>query len=254
MDRIRFASRWAIRHLWFSLVVAGLAAWLVFGGWYPSPWREMLGVAGIFGVIVAVDVVCGPLLTLILASPAKSGRERWLDLTLVALIQLGALGYGLWSVASARPVVLAFEVDRLFVVTANEVQTELLDQAPEGLRRLPWWGVARVGLRESTSSSEYLSSVEMSINGVTQPMRPSWWRPYGDEVRAAIRSKAKPLAGLMEKRLQQDLELRQAVARTGLTAELLYFLPLTSSKEMGWIALLDAAGEIVGYAPVDGFD
>jgi hypothetical protein len=59
-----------------------LAALLVFGIWYPSPWRQLLGVAGVFGLVVGVDLVCGPLLTLVLASPKKSRKERWVDLSL----------------------------------------------------------------------------------------------------------------------------------------------------------------------------
>jgi hypothetical protein len=51
----------------------------------------------------------------------------------VALIQVAALAHGIWAVFSARPVILAFEVDRLVLITANEVQTEQLNQAPEGL-------------------------------------------------------------------------------------------------------------------------
>ncbi len=252
--RIRFALRWAFGHFLVSALVVSLAAILVFLIWYPSPWREMLGIGSIFALVAVVDLVCGPILTLVLASPVKSRRERWLDLTLVALIQIAALGYGLWSVASARPVVLVFEVDRLFVLTANEVQMELLGQAPEALNQLSWAGVARVGLREATSPQEYLSSVELSIQGITQAMRPNWWRLYDGEVKSAILKKAKPLITLKEKRPLQADELQRAVRKTGRSAESLYFLPLTSSKEMGWIALLDASGEIVGYAPVDGFD
>lgn len=253
MERLRFALRWALGHFVVSALIAALAACLVFLAWYPAPWRQMLGVSVIFGLVVVVDLVCGPILTFVLASPAKSRRERWTDLTLVALIQLSALGYGLWSVYGARPVVLAFEVDRLFIVTANEVQTELLDQAPKGLQRLPWAGVVRVGLRESTSPGEYLSSVEQSIQGVTQAMRPNWWRSY-DDVKPALRQKARPLVELMNKRPTQSNELKQTAIRAAHRVEDLYYLPLTSSKEMAWVTLLDASGEIVGHAPVDGFD
>lgn len=254
MERLRFALRWAIGHFLVSALVVALTACLVFLVWYPAPWRQMLGVASIFGVVVVVDLVCGPVLTFVLASPAKSRRERWVDLAAVAFIQLGALGYGLWSVYGARPVVLVFEVDRLFIVTANEVQTELLDRATSEFKKLPWSGVARAGLRESVSAQEYLSSVEQSIQGVTQAMRPNWWRSYDHEVKNALRQKAKPLADLMRKRLNETGELEQAAVRAGHAVEELYYLPLTSSKEMAWVALLDASGEIVGYAPVDGFD
>lgn len=254
MARLRFATRWALGHFVVSAIAVALAASLVFFAWYPAPWRQMLGVAAIFGVVVAADLVCGPMLTFVLASPRKTRRERWVDLTLIALIQLSALGYGLWSVYEARPVVLAFEVDRLFVVTANEVQTEFLGQAPQQLQTLPWAGVIRVGLRQSTSPQEYLSSVEQSIQGVTQAMRPNWWSPFDDKVKTALRQKAKPLAELIGKRPRQIDEIHEAAERTRHKVDNLYYLPLTSSKDIGWVVLLDTSGEIVGHVPVDGFD
>ena len=113
---------------------------MVFGLWYPAPYRQMLQVDHIYLLVLAVDVVCGPLLTLILASPKKSRRERWLDFSLIGVIQLAALAYGMHSVWVAPPVALVFETDRLVVVTANEVNTDALPKAPAGLRQLPWPG------------------------------------------------------------------------------------------------------------------
>lgn len=254
MARLRFAMRWALGHFLVSAVVVALAASLVFFAWYPAPWRQMLGVAAIFGIVVVVDLVCGPILTFVLASPKKSRRERWVDLTLVAVVQVSALAYGLWSVYGARPVVLAFEVDRLFVVTANEVQKELLPQAPQQLQSLPWAGLLQVGLRESTSSQEYLSSVEQSIHGISQSMRPNWWSSYDDKVKAAVTKKMKPLTELIKQRPRQSVEIQDAAGKTGRDVNSLFYLPLTSSKDMAWIALIDATGQMVGHAAVDGFE
>lgn len=253
VSRWRFAVRWALAHLGISVAVAALSSWLVFSLWYPSPWRQLLGVAGIFGLVVVVDVVCGPLLTLVLASPQKSRRERWIDLSLVAVIQLAALGYGLWSVFSARPVAVVFEVDRLVVVTANEVQTEQLPDAPKGLQSLPWHGVHTVSLRKPVSSEEFLKSMDQSLQGVTQAMRPGWWRPL-DEARSALNMKTKPLDALMNKRPEQRDVLLSAAAKTGLPVTGLRYLPLTSTKRNDWVALFNASGAFVGSAPVDGFD
>ena len=97
-------------HFICSAVVAGLAAGLVFGMWYPYPYRELAGGRELFLLVVAVDVVCGPLLTAVLFNPAKSREELWRDLSLVAVIQLIALGYGLHTVWQARPLFLAHEV------------------------------------------------------------------------------------------------------------------------------------------------
>jgi len=252
-SRLVYAMRWGLGHLLVSVLVAALSAAAVFGLWYPAPWRDMLGVAGIFMLVVVADVVCGPLLTFVLASPRKSRRERWLDLSMIGLIQIAALLYGLYSVFSARPVMLVFEVDRFVVVTANEVQTDQLAEAPAEFRALPWWGVKRAGLRQPLSSEEYLKSIELTLNGVPQPMRPNWWRSFDEVVRAEVRLRALPLGELMKKKNIQRGLLDEAVSKTGLTAENLWYFPLTSSKTLDWTILLDGAGSIVGYAKIDAF-
>lgn len=252
MTRLKFASRYALRHLLLSLAVAALSAAAVFGLWYPMPWRAMLGVGAIYLLILGVDVVCGPLLTLILASPKKSLRERVVDFSLIGIVQLAALLYGLHAVWAARPVVLGFEVDRLVVVTANEVQTDELASAPAGLRRLPWWGVHRVGTRRPKDSAEMMKSVELSLSGVSLVMQPGWWQPWADAL-PAMKSRAKPLTELIARRPQDADTLRRAAADAGLPVEELSYLPLTSSKTLDWVALLDAQMNLVGWAPVDGF-
>lgn len=252
MNRLKFASRYALRHLLLSLAVAALSAAAVFGLWYPMPWRAMLGVGAIYGLILAVDVICGPLLTLILSSPRKSLRERVVDFSLIGVVQLAALLYGLHAVWMARPVVLGFEVDRLVVVTANEIEADRLAEAPAGLRRLPWWGVQRVGTRQPKDSADVLRSVELGLSGVSLVMQPGWWLPWQDAL-PAMQARAKPLAELMARRPEAADALRRAARDSGLPPEQLRYLPLTSHKTLDWVALLDARLDMVGWAPVDGF-
>jgi hypothetical protein len=147
----------------------------------------LLGVAGILALVAGVDLVCGPLLTLVLASPKRARRERWVDLSLVGAIQLIALAYGLWSVFGARPVALVFEVDRLTIVGANQVQLHELPEAPQGLRTLPWAGVQLAAVRQPRSASEQLESIDLSLQGISPAMRPGWWVPYDTARPDAIR-------------------------------------------------------------------
>ena len=116
-------------HLGISLAIAALAALLVFGLWYPYPYREISGGRELFLLVVSVDVILGPLITLAVFNRAKPWMELRRDLAVVALIQLAALGYGLWTVSVARPVHLVFEIDRFRVVHAIDVDEAQLGQA-----------------------------------------------------------------------------------------------------------------------------
>ena len=184
--RLRFAARYASRHLLISVLIALASAGMVFGLWYAAPYQQLLDVGHIYLLVLAVDVVCGPLLTLVLASPKKSRRERWLDFSLIGLIQLAALAYGMHSVWVARPVALVFEADRLVVVTANEVNTDALPKAPPGLRQLPWTGVLQAGTRKATSNEEFMRNVELGLAGISTAVQPDWWLPWGNWGRITI--------------------------------------------------------------------
>lgn len=251
-QRLHFAARYALRHLLLSILIALASAVVVFGLWYPGPYRQMLDVGHIYLVVLAVDVVCGPLLTLVLASPCKHRRERWLDFSLIGLIQLAALAYGMHSVWLARPVALVFEVDRLVVVTANEINTDALPLAPTGLRQLPWIGVLKVGTRRAANNDEFMRSVEQGLAGISLAVQPDWWQPWS-EAGAAMRERTKPLDELIARKPAAALRLQSAVKAAGRPVSELRYLPLVSSKTLDWVVLLDEQLEMVGWAPVDGF-
>ncbi|MEZ5605876.1 MAG: hypothetical protein R3E52_01780 [Burkholderiaceae bacterium] len=250
--RLHLAARYALRHLLLSLLIALASAAMVFGLWYPAPYRQLLQVDQIYLLVLAVDVVCGPLLTLILASPKKSRRERWLDFSLVGAIQLAALAYGMHSVWVARPVALVFEVDRLVVVTANEVNRDALPKAPSHLRQLPWSGVLKASTRKAANNSEFMRSIDLGLAGISKAIQPDWWQPWADSL-PAMRQRAKPLAELMARKPQAAPVLQDAARDAGHAAAELSYLPLVSSKTLDWVALLDAQMNMVGWAPVDGF-
>lgn len=250
--RWHFAARWALRHLIFSVAIALISAVLVFGFWYPMPYREMLGVGSIYTLVLAVDVICGPLITLVLANPQKSRPEMILDLSFVGLIQLVALIYGMQAVWIGRPVVLAFERDRMVIITYNEIDYDNLRDAPMGLRELSYAGILKVGTRNPKNNTEFLNSVELSLAGFSPAMRPAWWVQINQSM-DEMRRHAKPLSELIYQHPESSQILQQAATDAKHSVETLVYLPLTSSKTKDWIALLDNSMEIVGYAPVDGF-
>lgn len=224
-------------HLCISLSIAALAAWLVFGLWYPYPYRDISGGRELFLLLVLVDVILGPLITLVVYNRAKSRRETVLDFSVIGVLQLGALLYGLWTVAAARPVHIVFEYDRFRVVSALEVPGDLLIKAPPGLRQLPWVGPTFISLRPMRADE----SVEMTmaaVGGVPLSARPELWQNY-DEERQAILRAAQPLSQLIERLPRQQAQVEQAAQALDKSVTNLAWLPLQGRNAVVWTLLLD---------------
>ena len=250
--RTRAAVSAAGIHLLFSVAVAFLAATLVFGLWYPYPYRELSGGRELFLLVVAVDVVCGPLLTLVLFNPSKLRSELWRDLGLVALIQLGALGYGLGTVWEARPLFLVQEIDRFKVVAAPELSAPAVAALPAALRARWWAGPLTVAIREPRDAQERQTVMFESVQGGRDyAERPEFYLPY--EGAAALKSlqRAKPLSVFLQKQPdQQDAARKLALEKGADLAQWLY-LPVIGRQD--WVAVLDKQGQIQGFLRGDGF-
>jgi hypothetical protein len=88
-------------HLGLSALVVGTVIVLVMALWYPAPWMQVIGAANVLSILVSVDLIVGPCLTLILYRPGKPGLV--FDLCMIGLVQLGALVYGVHTVYQERP-------------------------------------------------------------------------------------------------------------------------------------------------------
>ncbi len=130
-------------HFLFSALL-GLAVYLLFRFvWYPGALWDLSGAGKLLLLVVGVDVTIGPLLTLIVFNPKKKSLP--LDLVTIALVQTTALGYGLWIMAQSRPVFLVAVVDRIVIVSANEVDPASLDKAKPEFAHMSWTGPVLVG-------------------------------------------------------------------------------------------------------------
>lgn len=240
-------------HLCMSLLVAALAAWLVFGLWYPHPYRDISGGRELFLLLVQVDVVLGPLVTLVVYNRIKSRREKLLDFSVIGALQLGALMYGLWTMAVARPVHTVFEYDRFRVVSALEVPDDLLAKAPTALRKLPWAGPTFLSLRPMRAE-ESVDMTMAAVAGVPLSARPELWQDY-DLGRQAILDVARPLSQLIERLPRHQAQIEQGVQALQKSGSDLLWLPLLGRNSVAWVLLLDRiSAQPLGYLPIDPFE
>ena len=83
-----------LSHLSLSILIALIVMGLVFFVWYPTPLAKAVGVTHIFLMILAIDVIVGPLLGLLVYKESKKSLK--FDLTVIIFIQISALLYGVY--------------------------------------------------------------------------------------------------------------------------------------------------------------
>ena len=252
-SRIRFAGKVAGIHLGISVFIALIVAALVFFVWYPYPFRELTGSFGLFWLLIVVDVVCGPALTLVLANPRKKRPEVLLDFSLIILVQISALIYGMYTVYSARPVALVYQVDRLRVLTAAEIRMEELPQARPEYQSIPVFHMLHIAARAQNEQDDPVEVVDIAMQGYDIGQRPSWWISY-EEAQQTMRIHAQPLSELA-KRVGEDgrRELENAIKPSGLAIKDFRYLPLISAQQWEWTAILDGDMQLVDIVAIDSF-
>jgi hypothetical protein len=247
-DRLRACAL----HLLISLGVAALSALLVFGIWYPYPYRDISSGRELFFIVVAVDVILGPLITLVVFNRSKPWAELRIDLTFVGLLQLSALAYGLWTVAIARPVHMVFEIDRFRVVHAIEIDPELLPRAPAGINALPLTGPTMLGLRPFKNSQENTDATLAALQGVQLGARPDLWQTYEQSVPDILKA-AKPVGTLKHRFATQAQEIDSVLLNAGRTEQDTLYVPLVGRKSF-WTVFLDSkTAQVVATLPLDSF-
>lgn len=239
-------------HLCISVILAALAAALVLGLWYPHPYREISGGRELFLLLVSVDVVLGPLITLAIFDRRKPRSELIRDLSVVGVIQLAALAYGLWTVFVARPVHLVFEYSRFVVVHAVEVPQDMLGQAPAVLQSLPLTGPMPLSLRPFKDNKEQMDATLAAMQGAVLSARPDLWQPYAAGT-ADVLQTAKPISLMKSRFPTRASDIDMAVAATGRKPDTLAYVPMIGRKSF-WTVFVDSAtAEVVGFMPLDSF-
>ena len=195
LNRVPVRVRAFLVHLTCSAAMALVALCLVFLVWYPAPLHSAVGVTGIFLLLLGVDVILGPVLTLIVYRQGK--KTLRFDLTCIVVVQLLAFAYGMYTVAEGRPVWLVFAADRFDLVRANEIDERALTKTRKEYQNPSWFGPQWVAARLPQGSDERNRlTLEAAIAGVDMPQRPDLYAPLQEEAQR-IREKSFPLEKLL---------------------------------------------------------
>lgn len=95
-------------HLAISAGIFLVFVYILFFHWYPLPYFHSDGGWQGIRIMLFVDIVLGPVLTLIIYDYKKTRNKIIFDLSVIGIIQVGALIWGINAVYQGRPVVIVY--------------------------------------------------------------------------------------------------------------------------------------------------
>lgn len=241
-------SRWraALIHLSLSFLVFLVALGLIRFLWYPEPYFQAIGAERLLALLVGVDLVLGPLITLIIFKSGKKGLK--FDLSVIALAQMTALVYGLHVVVLARPAYVVFTLDRFNVMAANEID---FTGAKPPFDEAGWSGPQLVSAVRPESLEEAQQLLfSAATGGADLQNLARYYRPYDTEIGRAL-AHGKPLSVLLAKHADAKSEVNDFLSAHHKREDEVVFLPMVSKKQ-DMSAIVDkASGALLGAVAVD---
>lgn len=151
----------ALLHFVCSVAIFLLALAWIRWGLYPDFHFELNGVLYGLRLIVGVDLVLGPLLTLLIFHTMKPKREKITDFAVVGAVQLAALVYGLHTMYLEHPRMLMFNAYGTTVtVTQREFGEESMTKLPKNVAQFS--KLAGVTVASLTRDGEQFGYSEVS--------------------------------------------------------------------------------------------
>jgi hypothetical protein len=243
-------NRWQASavHLALSAVIGATIVVLMLSVWYPKLYFEAMGGATLILLLIGVDVVIGPLITLIVYDPRKKSLR--FDLAVIVLLQLAALVYGCSVMFSARPVYSVFVVDRFEVIAANAVDEASRQKAAPEFQSLPLTGPRVVAARQPEDGKRLAEIAIAALDGGPDLANlPELYVPYA-QFRLEAGRAARPLAVLAKRQSQDAATIRAFIAASGRAEDTIGFLPMKARNQDMAVVVDTKSGDIVGILPV----
>jgi hypothetical protein len=218
--------RFRLRAFALHLAASSTALTLVLGslwlGWYQWPGWYLASALQVVGIVVMVDVVLGPTLTLIVANPEKARRVLARDIAIIVALQLIALGYGATTLWRGRPLYYAFSVNQLELVQASDLRSDDINLARrENPRFAPhWYSLARwiwAPLPENTEETRKIVTGAL-FGGSDVVEMPRYFRPWAQGL-PELRKQLTEVDAMRYFSPAEKRTLKNRIAQLGLPAD-----------------------------------
>jgi hypothetical protein len=240
-------TRWkaASIHLAISIAVGCIVVAIMLLLWYPNPYFQVMGGGGLLMLVTGVDVVLGPLITLIIFNTKKKSLK--FDLTCVAIVQIVALAYGVSIMFQARPVYTVFNKDRFDVIIAADINaTEREKVTDTAFKSVPLTGPHIVAMEMPSDMKEIQRMLE---SGTDSRAFSQYYVTYDSKAKEAA-AVAKPFTQIQKTNPANAEKLKAFLSAKALDESKVGFLPLYTRSEDMTVVLDRQTGKILAIAPV----
>lgn len=215
-----------LAHLSLSCFIACMVLVLVFFVWYPAPLAKAVGVTHIFLMMLAIDVIVGPILSLLVYKEGKKNLK--FDLAVIILIQLLAFFYGFYSIAEGRPAWIVYSVDRFQLIRKNNIALQPNVKVKPEYQNISLVGAKFVGVELSKNLDQKQKDMFNAVFGLTLAQQPDRYVSFG-QVKQSLQKNA------------QDLKLLNQFNNPQLVANILNQYPTANA----WVPLKANAVDMV---------
>jgi hypothetical protein len=241
-------TRAALTHLWPTLLLLAILASVILFLWYPQPYRQF-GENGKFAfLLILTGALIGPALTFLVYKKGKRGLL--LDLCVISLVQIAALGWGAFSLYQNRPYFMVYTVDRFEVLSQRDVDLAWIKD-PRFLEK-PSAGPVLLYANMPADPAAYQQLLkEVMFEGKPDlQFRPEFWSVYAERQQAVL-SKSRPLDELRQARPDSTIEIDKLVQNHGNNIDQFRFVPALTKNGQFAVVLNAQGGNVVDTLVID---
>lgn len=232
-------------HFSVSLLIFLIFVFILFNFWYPTPYFTASGGWQGLKIVAAVDLILGPALTLIIFNLSKPKKELILDFSIIALVQISALIWGITTVYSQRPVASVFWESGFYTVSASA-----LEKGGISYKQLDTYGTERpVYIFAEKPQTE--EDQEQMINAILEQKIPpyqqiSLFRPIEQHYPDIYKHNV-DIVDVIAKNNDMRIQIESILTTSGTVLESNHYIPLIS-KYRNIILIYNSDNQIIGTA------
>lgn len=233
-------------HLSLSIVVVSLIFACIIYFWFPVPFLAITNFKDVALILIAVDVVLGPLLTLVVFNPGKKSLR--FDLSIIVVIQTMALSYGVYTMFLTHPVYITYFNGSYNIITAKQAMPEKAIVNNLKVSKLS----PPIFTFMSVSDEDVLNQLfsEMMNGGAQIETRAEYYESHQDHLDRIISDGLDPETLLENNKSKEKLEA--FFTKNGKAVDEYAFVPIVGSSKNDILILEKKSGQaidILGIKP-----